>query len=272
MILGSLIIIALFLIVTVLPGGIAPYDPLELNLRERLRSPDWSLTRGKHFWGTDQFGRDIFSRTVWGTRVSMLIGLIASTTAVFLGVPLGLSAGWHGGWFGTIVMRTVDMQLAFPFLVLAIAVVATVGPSITTIVLILSIWNWAPFARVAYTMTNSIKEREYIQSARAVGCSGLRIMILHILPSLVGPLLVLWSTIAGVMIVVEGSLSFLGFGVQPPTPSWGAILSEGRGYLDTAWWIATFPGLAILLIVLAFNVLADGLAARRDVPDAVEVS
>ena len=272
LVVGSLIIIALFMIVTVLPGGIAPYDPLEQNLGERLRSPDWSLTRGDHFWGTDQFGRDIFSRTVWGTRISMLIGLIASTTAVFLGVPLGLSAGWHGGWFGTVVMRTVDMQLAFPFLILAIAVVATVGPSIATIVLILSIWNWAPFARVAYTMTSSIKEREYIQSARAIGCSGLRIMIRHILPGLVGPLLVLWSTIAGVMIVVEGSLSFLGFGVQPPTPSWGAILSEGRGYLDTAWWIATFPGLAILLIVLAFNVLADGLAARGDVPDAVEPS
>ena len=138
----SLIIIAVFMIVTVLPEVFAPYDPLEQNLRERLRSPDWSLTRGNHFWGTDQFGRDIFSRTVWGTRISMAIGLIASTTAVILGVPLGLSAGWHGGWFGTIVMRTVDMQLAFPFLVLAIAVVATVGPSITTIVLILSIWNW----------------------------------------------------------------------------------------------------------------------------------
>ena len=128
-------------------------------------------------------------------------------------------------------------------------------------------------------MTSSIKEREYIQSAKAIGCSELRIMIRHILPGLVGPLLVLWSTMAGLMIVIEGSLSFLGFGVQPPTPSWGAILSEGRGHLDTAWWIATFPGLAILLIVLAFNVLADGLAARGDglaargdVPDAVERS
>ena len=264
-------IIVVFVIVAVVPGLIAPEDPLQQNLRERLKSPDWSMEEGKHFWGTDQFGRDIFSRVMWGTSISILIGLTASTAAVFLGVPLGLSAGWYGGWFGRTIMRIVDMQLAFPFLVLAIAIVATIGPSTTTIVLILAIWNWAPFARVSYTMTSSIKEREYIQAARAIGCSGLRIMSFHILPGLVGPLLVLWSTIAGVMIVVEGSLSFLGFGVQPPTPSWGTILSEGQGYIDTAWWIATFPGFAIMLIVLAFNALADGLA-RGDIRDSIEVS
>jgi peptide/nickel transport system permease protein len=197
------------------------------------------------------------SRLVAGARISLLVGAASLGLSSLIGVLAGLLAAWYGGRLGEVLMRVVDIQLSLPFLVIAISLVAIVGAGLTSLVVILALWYWAPFARLTYGVCLAVNKNEYITAAIALGCSDTRILRRHVLPNVLVPLAVFSSYVFGQVIVLEGSLSFLGFGVQPPHASLGSVLSEGRGYLDTAWWIATFPGLAIMVLVIAANAIAD---------------
>ncbi|TAK29561.1 MAG: ABC transporter permease [Chloroflexota bacterium] len=243
---------------------LAPHDPLAQDVTRRLRPPFWESGGSfENILGTDQFGRDILSRLIHGARVSLAIGFGCTIVTSVVGVALGMIAGLRPR-IGDVIMRIADAQIAFPYLVLAIAIVAVTGPGIQNLVLILSIFGWVQFARLVRADVMAVKEKEYVEAARAIGASDLRIALQHVLPNVLSPVIVVWTFMLAQIIIVESSLSFLGFGVPPPTPSWGSMLSDGRVYLDTAWWLGTFPGLAIMLTVLSVNLLGDAL---RDILD-----
>lgn len=244
---------------------IAPADPAAVDLRGRLKPPAW-VEGGtmEHPLGTDHLGRDVFSRTLYGARVSLLVGVVATAIACTVGVVAGLVSGYFGGRVDSILMRLVDIQQSFPFLALAIAVVAVLGAGVENTMLVLGIGGWTLFARVVRGEVLSLREREYVEAARAVGVTDFRIMFWHILPNIVSPLVVLTSFVFALIIVVEASLSFIGLGIQPPASTWGLMLSEARNYLESSWWLPTFPGLAITVTVLGVNLLGDWL---RDVMD-----
>jgi peptide/nickel transport system permease protein len=206
----------------------------------------------------------VLSRVIQGARVSLFLGFVASLGCTILGVTLGMIAGYVGGSIGDAIMRIAEAQLAFPFLVAAIAVIAVVGPSLLNLVLLLSVWSWATFAKVVRGEVLVLNEKEFVLAARCIGVGTARILAVHLLPNLMASVLVLWTFLVASIILWEAGLSFIGFGVQPPTPSWGSMLSDGRGMVDSAWWLATSPGVAIMLTVLAVNVLGDAL---RDVLD-----
>jgi ABC-type dipeptide/oligopeptide/nickel transport system permease subunit len=239
-------------------------DPLDQVLDRRLQSPRLVDAAGTHLLGTDHLGRDVASRLLFGARVSLIIGLVTVVLSGTAGTGLGLWAGFRGGLVDETVMRLVDVQNTFPFIVLAIAIVAVFGPKLPVLILTLAIWGWASYARVVRAEVLSLKEREYVVAARAAGAGEWRILTRHLLPGLLPTLIVLSTFQVAQMIIAESSLSFLGLGVQPPTPTWGSMLADGRGHLDDAWWIATFPALAIMATVLAINILGDAL---RDVTD-----
>jgi len=236
------------------------YDPIGQDLGSRLLPPlSRTQAGGVHLLGTDHLGRDMASRMLAGTRISLLVGIASLSLSSLLGVLVGLLAAWYGGKVGEFLMRVADIQLSLPFLVVAISLVAIVGAGLTSLILILALWHWAPFARLTFGVCLALNKNEYITAAIALGCSDKRILWKHLLPNAILPLIVFSSHVFSQVVVLEGSLSFLGFGVQPPYASLGSILSEGRGYLDTAWWVATFPGLAIMLLVIAANSIADHL-------------
>lgn len=240
-------------------------DPLEQELGVRLLPPAWMVGAARgHPLGTDHLGRDVLSRLLYGGRLSMFIGIAAAMAAAFLGTTLGVVAGIRGGRVGDFIMRLADVQHAFPFIVLAIAIIAVIGASLVNLLVTLALWGWASFARVSWAEILSLKEREFIQAARAIGASSGRIVWVHFLPNLVSPLIVLFTFSVAQMVVAESSLSFLGLGIPPPDPSWGSMLSDGRVHLTTAWWLATFPGLMVMVAVLGVNLLGDLL---RDVLD-----
>jgi peptide/nickel transport system permease protein len=214
--------------------------------------------------GTDRFGRDMLSRIIYGGQVSLLLGFVASTISACIGITLGLLAGYFGRYTDRVIMRLSDVQIAFPFLVIAIAVIAVVGSDLTVLLVLLSVAGWVFYARITRGLVLRIRNIEYVQAANVIGASNYRIVLQHILPNVVSPNLVLWTLSIGTLILVESGLSFLGLGVQPPTPSWGNLLSEGRSYVDDAWWIAIFPGLMITITVLCVNTLGDAL---RDILD-----
>lgn len=238
---------------------IAP-DPLTQSLRDRLQPPAWLEDGGaKHLFGTDQLGRDLYARLLNGLRVSLAIGLIAATSSALIGVSLGLLAGYFRGATEGVVMRLADIQLAFPLLVLAIAILALVGGSLIPLVLVLSLFGWAIYARVVRATVLVQRQMDYVNAARTAGAGHLRIMLRHLLPNIVAPVLVLWTFSVAQMVVLEGALSFLGLGVRPPAPSLGGIMSDGRQVLELAWWLTVFPGTALVALVLAFNALGDDL-------------
>jgi len=233
---------------------IATHDPAEINITEALSAPN-----ADHFLGTDQLGRDIFSRMVYGTRISLSIGLIAVGIAALIGVTLGAIAGYFGGRIDALIMRFVDIMLCFPSLFLILAVVAIVGPSIYNIMIIIGLTSWMGMARLIRAEVLSLKERQFVMASKALGSGSARIIIRHLIPNGIGPVLVSFVLGVAAAVLIEASLSFLGLGVQPPTPSWGNILMEGKATLGVAWWLILFPGMAILITVLAFNLLGEGL-------------
>ena len=255
---GSSVILALILIAIFAPF-FAPYDPVEQNLIERLQSPS-----SKHIFGTDDLGRDVLSRMIYGTRVSLSVGFVAVSITVIIGTILGLLAGYSGKISDNIIMRFVDIMLCFPSFFLILMVIAFLGPSIYNIMIVIGLTSWSGLARLVRGEVLSIKEREFIYSAEISGLSGMRIMFVHILPNVMRPIVVSATLGIAGAILSEAALSFLGLGVQPPTASWGNILTSGKDYLHIAWWLSLFPGLALLLTILSFNLAGEGL---RDVFD-----
>jgi peptide/nickel transport system permease protein len=244
---------------------VAPFDPLEQDIGQRLREPGWQDEQGRvHPLGTDHLGRDILSRVVFGSRIALLVGLAAVVISGVLGMLIGLVAGYFGGRLDDFLMRLADIQLAFPFILLAIAVIGVLGPSLRNIIIVIGVSSWVVYARVVRGEVLSIREREYVHAAVALGSRPWRVLMTHVLPNTFTPWLVVATLDMARVIVIESALSFLGLGVQPPTPTWGGMLADGRVYLSTAWWLATFPGLAILVTVLGINLLGDGLRDTLD--------
>ena len=244
---------------------ITPFDPLEQNINQRLRGPGWQIAEGRvHALGTDHLGRDILARVIFGSRIALLVGLSAVLISGVLGMAIGLVSGYFGGKTDDFFMRLADIQLAFPFILLAIAVIGVLGPSLRNIIIVIGVSSWVVYARVVRGEVLSIREREFVQAAIALGSRDGRVLVRHVLPNAFTPWLVVATLDMARVIVLESALSFLGLGVQPPTPTWGGMLADGRVYLSTAWWLATFPGLAILVTVLGINLLGDGLRDTLD--------
>ncbi|MEJ5227747.1 oligopeptide ABC transporter permease [Thermodesulfovibrio sp.] len=253
------IFIALIFLTAVLAPFIAPYDPYQINVYKVLEPPSV-----EHIFGTDELGRDVFSRIVYGARVSLKVGFIAMGIAIVIGTILGAIAGYYGGFIDTLIMRTVDVMLAFPTLFLILATVAVLEPSVYIIMVVIGLTGWMDVARLVRAEVLSIKEREFILAARAIGAGSGRIIFKHIIPNAIYPVIVAATFSVGGAILIESGLSFLGLGIQPPEPSWGGILSVGKDYITVAWWMSFFPGIAIFLTVLSFNLLGEALRDAFD--------
>jgi ABC-type dipeptide/oligopeptide/nickel transport system permease subunit len=239
---------------------VSPHDPLQINIRHRLAPPAWMEGGGAaHPLGTDQVGRDLLSRTIYGGRASLVIGVSAVVLSATVGVLLGLGGGYFGGRADWLIMTLINVMLTFPFVLLALAVIAVLGPSLPNMIIVLGIADWPLYARVIRAETLSIREREFITAGRALGMSHVRIIFRQILPNLVSAIVVIATLQVARVIILESFLSFLGLGIQPPTPAWGNMLGEGRVYMLNSWWIAAFPGLAIFVTTLAINLVGNAL-------------
>jgi len=260
-----LLLIVVAISTAVFAPALAPHDPLKQNLPGRLQPPLWRDDSGDlHVLGTDQLGRDLLSRMIYGARISLIVAGTAVPISAALGVLLGVTSGFIRGHYENLVMRVLDVQLALPFILLALAVLVAVGPSFRNIVLLLGITGWTGFARLLRAETLSLRERDFVSAAEMIGASRRRIVFRHILPNTVSTIIVLVTLQVPQVIVIESALSFLGLGIQPPTPSWGGMLSQGRRYLLNQWWVAVFPGLCITLVVLGGNLLGDWLRDTLD--------
>jgi peptide/nickel transport system permease protein len=263
--LAGLGVIAAAVVVAAFAPALAPSDPAKNRLLDRLTPPMWAQGgSSRHPLGTDTLGRDVLSRLLHGARISLIVGLAAVLVAGVVGGGLGLVAGYRGGWADDLLMRLGDIQLAFPVLLLGVAVIAVLGASLTNMILVLGASGWVTYARIARGETLSLKERDFVAAARALGAPARHVVARHLLPNVLPPLLVVTTFSVARTIIAEASLSFLGLGLPPPTPSWGAMLDEGRNYITTGWWLALFPGLAILLLVLAINLCGDWLRDALD--------
>ncbi len=252
-------ILALEIIIALAAPLIAPYDPLDQNPRAALQAPS-----SEHWMGTDDTGRDLLSRVIYGARISLRVGIISVLIGGGIGIALGIIAGFRGGWIDNIIMRFVDLLLAFPGILLALGIIAILGPGLTNVMLAVGISSIPSYTRVARGSTLALRGRDYVTSARAIGAKDGRIMLRYILPNVLPPLVVLATLgIAGAILTAAG-LSFIGLGAVPPTPEWGAILTLGRKYINQAWWYTTFPGLAIMITVLGINMLGDALRDALD--------
>lgn len=254
------IIIILFIFVGIFGGLIAPYDPYYSDLTKKLLPP---LTEG-HLLGTDHLGRDLLSRIIYGTRVSLIIGLATVFFAGLLGTFMGIMAGYFRGWIDTIIMRIVDVQLSFPFILLVLVINAILGAGLKNIIISLVIAGWVTYARVVRSEVLALREKEFILSCVATGVPRWRIILNHIIPNLWTPIIILSSLEISMFIISEAAVSFLGFGVQPPQPAWGNMLSEGKDYIFSSWWLITFPGIAIVLVALGINLFGDWLRDHLD--------
>jgi peptide/nickel transport system permease protein len=257
---GLCIVIVLYLVALLAPL-IAPYDPIA---QQDIARTGYLSPRAGNWLGTDRFGRDVLSRIIYGSRISLAIGFIATAISITIGTLFGALAGFFGGRIDTMIMRFTDMVLAFPRLVLLIMIVALFSPSIAVIILVLGLTQWPGTTRIVRGDVLSLREREFIHAAHALGMGRTRIMLRHLVPNVLAPVIVTATLGIGNTIVMEAGLSFLGLGVQPPTPTWGSMVAEGRDNLLGAWWVATFPGLTIVLVVLAFNLIGDGLRDALD--------
>jgi peptide/nickel transport system permease protein len=262
----GLVLVALFVIAAVFAPWIEPHDPQTQDIARRLKPPGYFDVRaGAHFWlGTDGLGRDILSRLIEGARVSLLVGLGGASLSAVLGTSLGLTAGYAGGWSDAVIMRLVDVWQAIPFTILAIAVAVILGPSLRNVILVLGISSWVNYARVVRGETLAQRNSEIVVAARVIGAAHPRILVGHVLPQVTASIIVLSSLLVASMILFEASLSFLGLGVQPPTPSWGNMVLDGVEPIRVAWWVSFFPGLAILLVVMGINLVGDWLRDALD--------
>ena len=255
----GLAVVVAFIALAVFAGWIAPQDPIATSWGAIRKAPS-----AEHWFGTDEIGRDVLSRVVWGTRASMLAGVVSVSISLLLGVPIGLAAGFLGGWIDAAISRVIDAFLACPFLILAIALAAFLGPSLTNAMIAIGISATPIFARLTRGAVIHVKVEDYIEAARALGASPLRQALRHVLPNIAAPLIVQATLAIAAAVIAEASLSFLGLGQQPPAPSWGSMLNTAKNYVDSAPWMAVWPGLSIFLLVLAFNLLGDGLRDALD--------
>lgn len=253
------VLVCLFLVVTAGAPWLSPHDPVAADFASVLAPPSWS-----HPFGTDDIGRDILSRVIHGSRISLQAGLFTVAVALVVGLPLGLVAGFFGGRVDDVIMRAIEVVLSFPTLVLALGITAVLGPKLIHALFAIGIVFVPHFARLIRGQVLSVREHDFVAAARALGASDVRLMRLHVLPNCLAPVLVQSSFSIAFAILTEAALSFLGLGTQPPTPSWGIMLSQGRGYLEQAPWLGAFPGLAIFLTVLGFNLLGDGIRDALD--------
>ena len=251
--------VAFFILLALLAPWVSPYDPLQTSWSAVRKAPSAAF-----LFGTDEIGRDVLSRVIWGTRASLLAGLVSVCIALALGVPVGLAAGYVGGWVDALISRITDAMLACPFLIFAIAFAAFLGPSLTNAMIAIGISATPIFIRLTRAQVLAVKVEDYVEAARAVGNSHLRIALRHILPNIVAPLIVQATLAIAAAVIAEASLSFLGLGQQPPAPSWGSMLNTAKNYVDNAPWMSVWPGLSIFLLVLSFNLLGDGLRDAFD--------
>ncbi len=255
----GLVIVLIFVVMAIGAAWIAPFDPVATSWSAVRKAPS-----AAHWFGTDELGRDVLSRVVWGARASLLAGLVSVAISMALGVPLGLLAGYLGGWVDGVISRTTDAMLAIPFLILAIALAAFLGPSLTNAMIAIGISATPVFVRLTRAQVLAVKVEDFVEAARAVGNSRWRIALCHILPNVLPPLIVQSTLAIAAAVIAEASLSFLGLGQQPPAPSWGSMLNTAKNYVDHAPWMAIWPGLSIFLLVLSFNLLGDGLRDALD--------
>jgi peptide/nickel transport system permease protein len=262
----GLVVVAVVVLTAIAAPLLSPFDPIEQDLGDlRLKAPAFRDSAGRlHLLGTDHLGRDLLARVIYGARPALLVGFAAVAISGLIGMAAGLISGYFGGRMDDVLMRLADIQLAFPFILLAIAVIGVLGPSLQTIIIVIGVSSWVVYARIVRSAVLSLREREFVQAALALGSGDGRILVRHILPNALTPWLVVATLDMARVIVIESALSFLGLGVQPPTPTWGGMLADGRVYISTAWWLATFPGLAILVTVLGINLFGDGLRDTLD--------
>jgi peptide/nickel transport system permease protein len=257
--------VALLVVVATAAPWLAPQDPIRQSLRGRLAPPGLEGGDGRaHFFGTDHLGRDVLSRVIYGSRVSLAIGFSAVAVGSVLGVALGILAGFGGGRMDGVIMTIADAQLAFPFVLLAIGIIAVLGPSFPTLIVVIGLSGWVSYARILRSQVLVLRSREFVEAIHALGGSLGRIVLRHVLPNVLSSIVVVATLELARSIVLEATLSFLGLGIQPPTPSWGGMIQEGRDYLDSAWWIATFPGLVLMATSIVVSRTGDGL---RDLLD-----
>jgi peptide/nickel transport system permease protein len=255
---GGIVFLLIVLAAAAAPQ-LAPDNPIRLNVSESLASPS-----ARHWLGTDQFGRDILTRIIYGARVSVAMGLVAVAISVAGGSVLGLLSGYYRGTVDLVIMRVVDVMLAFPGILLALIIIAVLGPNLTSAMIAVGVSGMPVFIRVVRGSTLAVREFQYIEAARVAGCGDLRIVFRHVLPNVSAPVIVLVTLGIPSAIIAGAALSFLGLGIRPPTPDWGEMLSSGRSFMSTAWWLSTFPGLAIVAIVMAINLFGDGLRDALD--------
>jgi len=256
---AGLIIVAAMFIVSLTAPWLAPYKPNAIDLKNILAPPSAS-----HWFGTDQLGRDVLSRMVWGAGISLKVGFVATGIAILIGTMLGSVAGYYGRWVDDIIMRFVDIMLCFPTFFLILAVIALLEPSIWNIMVVIGFTGWMGITRLVRADFISLRERDFVKAARAIGASDCRIIFIHMLPNAMASVLVAATLGIAGAILTESALSFLGIGVQPPTPSWGNILTAGKDNIDIAWWLSLYPGLAILITVLGYNLLGEGIRDALD--------
>jgi peptide/nickel transport system permease protein len=255
---GSVVVLALFAVSLFAPW-LAPYDPNAIDLKQVLMPPS-----GGHPFGTDPLGRDVLSRMIWGAGISLKVGFVATGIAILIGTLLGSLAGYYGRWVDTVIMRFVDIMLCFPTFFLILAVIAFLEPSIWNIMIVIGLTGWMGVTRLVRADFITLKERDFVQAARGIGAGDFRIIFLQILPNAMASVLVTATLGVAGAILTESALSFLGIGVQPPTPSWGNILTAGKDNIDIAWWLSFYPGLAILITVLGYNLLGEGIRDAMD--------
>jgi peptide/nickel transport system permease protein len=256
---GGLTVIAITFLIAGSASLMAPHDPGKTDVSLKLQPPS-----SQHLLGTDQLGRDVFSRMLYGSRISLSVGFVAVAISILIGILVGALAGYYGGWVDSLLMRFVDIMICFPSFFLILTVVALLGPSLLKVMFVIGITSWMGTSRFVRAEFLSLRERDFVQAAQALGMRDLRIIFRHILPNALAPVFVTATLDVATAILVEAGLSFLGFGAQPPAPSWGNILTEGRTYIFDAWWLTLFPGLAILITVLSFNLLGEGLRDALD--------
>jgi len=255
---GSVIVVFLF-VVSLLAPWLAPFDPTAIDLKNILQPPS-----ANHWFGTDPLGRDVMSRMIWGAQISLKVGFVSTGIAILIGAILGSVAGYYGRWVDAVIMRFVDIMLCFPTFFLILAVIAFLEPSIWNIMIIIGATGWMGITRLVRADFISLKERDFVQAARVIGASDARIIFIHVLPNCMASVLVAATLGVAGAILTESALSFLGIGVQPPTPSWGNILTAGKDNIDIAWWLSLYPGLAILVTVLGYNMLGEGIRDSLD--------